>query len=909
MILALLNFTCAIRTNNFKCIIPLVMKNSILFLFFCISFCCQGQVGINTTNPEAQLDVKSSNQALPSNKDGLLIPKIDTFPAINPTIAQQGMLVYLTTQAGVNQPGFYYWNNSPAAWLSVKGNNGVTLDQAYDFGGAGLGKTITADAGAVLINGTDGLVSTGAIGSGAVAPSGAGTRMVWNPRIGAFRAGSVFGTEWDNANIGMNSVAFGSSTIARGQNTAAFGSNTSAGPANTVAFGENSSASGLNSTVFGTSNNAISFGETVFGIGATSYSPSSQSQFRTSDATDRLFVVGNAIDTNNNGTVDTAERSDAMVILKNGATGIGTALPNSILDVNASDKGILIPRVVLSSLLLQAPITNPQGGVLVNGTLVYNTATAGVVPNNVKPGFYYWNTNKWIRLDTNGENNSKYYSSVASNSVVMNNFSALIPNMSVNLTPNDDLVILNFSGNGSLILINGQCSTATNFIYFQILVNNVVYKTTQIRARKDIFSNDYVFWDASFQTVVPVVKGVAQTISINWFSPYCSSTAFVNIGSSLENTQNRSLIIIDPNGGGGIVGTAPPISNLWAENGNSAINPAINFVGTTDNNDLVFRRNNIRAGLLGVTNTSFGARALNPLTTGSNNTANGTSALSSNTTGSSNTANGVSALADNTTGINNTATGFEALQNNTSGINNIAIGFQALLTNTDGDNNTAIGVLSMDANTTGIDNTAIGRGTLTDNVTGASNTAIGRDALFNSTGNNNTAVGRGTLSAVTTGTNNTAIGFNAQVASTTASNQVRVGNTAVTLASVQVPWTITSDKRWKSNIHKSNLGLDFIKQLNPVSYTRKDVIFNEGKTTILEKTTNPMTEYGFIAQELENTLNKFSSTNNGIISKDDTGMYGVRYNDLIAPMVKAIQEQQVIIEELKLKITKLENKD
>ena len=51
-----------------------------------------------------------------------------------------------------------------------------------------------------------------------------------------------------------------------------------------------------------------------------------------------------------------------------------------------------------------------------------------------------------------------------------------------------------------------------------------------------------------------------------------------------------------------------------------------------------------------------------------------------------------------------------------------------------------------------------------------------------------------------------------------------------------------------------------------------------------------------IAQELEAALAKFDTKNNGIISKDDEGMYGVRYNDLIAPMVKAMQEQQAIID-------------
>ncbi len=77
------------------------------------------QVGINTTTPAAQLDVRSGNQAAPSNTDGMLIPKVDVFPAANPTTAQQGMLVYLTTAAGSKVPGFYYWDNVTTSWIGV----------------------------------------------------------------------------------------------------------------------------------------------------------------------------------------------------------------------------------------------------------------------------------------------------------------------------------------------------------------------------------------------------------------------------------------------------------------------------------------------------------------------------------------------------------------------------------------------------------------------------------------------------------------------------------------------------------------------------------------------------------------------------------------------------------------------
>lgn len=95
----------------------------ILFLFLIfVVFDSNAQVGINTTTPNAQLEIKSSNQANPSNIDGLIIPKIDVFPTPNPTASQQGMMVYLTTTSGLNTPGFYYWDNNvlpSAKWVGI----------------------------------------------------------------------------------------------------------------------------------------------------------------------------------------------------------------------------------------------------------------------------------------------------------------------------------------------------------------------------------------------------------------------------------------------------------------------------------------------------------------------------------------------------------------------------------------------------------------------------------------------------------------------------------------------------------------------------------------------------------------------------------------------------------------------
>jgi hypothetical protein len=215
-----------------------------------------------------------------------------------------------------------------------------------------------------------------------------------------------------------------------------------------------------------------------------------------------------------------------------------------------------------------------------------------------------------------------------------------------------------------------------------------------------------------------------------------------------------------------------------------------------------------------------------------------------------------------------TANGAYALYSNTTGADNTANGYAALYFNTMGNYNTANGVQALYSNTTGAKNTANGHAALYSNTTGDKNIANGYQALYSNT----------------TGSNNIAIGYSAQVPSGTASNQVRIGNTSVTYAGVQVAWTYTSDKRWKSDIQSSELGLNLISKLRPVQYYRTN---DEGKKT----------EYGFIAQELEEALNNAGATNNGIISKDDAGMYGVRYNDLIAPMVKGMQEQQEMIEQ------------
>jgi len=96
------------------------MKKNYLFPVLISFFFILGsyaQVGVNTTNPNAALDIEASSRTTPLNSDGLLVPRINTFPATNPTALQNGMLVYLTGTVGENSPGFYYWEGFTATWV------------------------------------------------------------------------------------------------------------------------------------------------------------------------------------------------------------------------------------------------------------------------------------------------------------------------------------------------------------------------------------------------------------------------------------------------------------------------------------------------------------------------------------------------------------------------------------------------------------------------------------------------------------------------------------------------------------------------------------------------------------------------------------------------------------------------
>lgn len=78
-----------------------------------------------------------------------------------------------------------------------------------------------------------------------------------------------------------------------------------------------------------------------------------------------------------------------------GQQGFGTNTPDksAAVDIVSSQRGLLIPRLNLTATNVATPVQSPA-----QSLLVYNNATAGSGTTGVTPGFYYWDTNRWVRI-------------------------------------------------------------------------------------------------------------------------------------------------------------------------------------------------------------------------------------------------------------------------------------------------------------------------------------------------------------------------------------------------------------------------------------------------------------------------------------------------------------------------------
>ena len=452
----------------------------------------------------------------------------------------------------------------------------------------------------------------------------------------------------------------------------------------------------------------------------------------------------------------------------------------------------------------------------------------------------------------------------------------------------------------------------------------------------------------------------ATQTALNLKAPLASPTFTGTVTTNSDASVNGIKV---GKGGGNVaqntaIGTDALNSNIIGA-GNTAVGYNALTLNTSNSNTAV-GNNVLSSNTTGTNNTANGNGALNSNTTGNYNTANGSGSLQYNTTGSYNTAIGLHSLRSNTTGGDSTALGTQALYSNTTGDSNVAVGENALYSNITGSRNTALGTGSLSANSAGFDNVAVGSNSLYNNTTGYYNTATGVNALNNNTtGVSNTAMGLNALSANTTFSNVTGLGVLAQV---TASNQVQLGDSATTTY-VYGTVQNRSDLRDKADVRDTILGLDFISKLRPVDYKwdmRED--YKAEAPTLPEKPTqDPLPSQGELSDEeykliveqcnadykvildqynadcalimnpylesvkLDNLThdgtNKRNRFHHGLIAQEvkdiieETGVdfggfqdhkisqgqdvLSIGYDELIAPMIKAIQELKAEIELLK----------
>lgn len=343
----------------------------------------EGNVGIGTENPATKFHVTNGSVlfepgpytnsnlltlSVPSDQNGYILQ-----------VAKGGWVKSVIDKDGYFGVGDY----DPDAVLEVS-TSGETKDPfmissddhndgdiliVKNSGNIGIGTT-SPDAKFHIEDGT--ILFDGTIGTTPV--SGPGTRLMWIPSKAALRAGYVYANQWDDSNIGDNSVAMGFSTTASGSGSFAMGDGTNASGDSSTAIGNNTIASGESSTAMGYLTEASGdwstalgsatiangnystaigmltkasgdYGSTAMGLwtiasgiyGSTAMGYGTEASGFASTAMGRAIKVDGdySVGIGLNDTSYTVDTDNVMSIM-GGNVGIGTTTPNEKLDVDGT---------------------------------------------------------------------------------------------------------------------------------------------------------------------------------------------------------------------------------------------------------------------------------------------------------------------------------------------------------------------------------------------------------------------------------------------------------------------------------------------------------------------------------------------------------------------------------------------
>ena len=277
----------------------------------------------------------------------------------------------------------------------------------------------------------------------------------------------------------------------------------------------------------------------------------------------------------------------------------------------------------------------------------------------------------------------------------------------------------------------------------------------------------------------------------------------------------------------------------------------------------------------------------------------------------------------------NVVVGTHAVSNNTmTGAQNTCIGAYAGRTITSGEQNIHIGYEGGDKQNAGTYDKCVLIGSETD-AGGDYNVAVGHASGANSSslqgGTGNTYLGAfAGDQGVDSGNYCIAIGYQARTSTSSYINKFVIGynfagrNDSETISigngsnyiyndfATNASWYRVSDERLKRDFALCELGLDFINDLEPLTYRWKPI--SEVDPSMLQETAQDRKNIdnyyvGFKAQNVKAALEKHGAKDYGFVNQaDETGRLALAYEELITPLVQAVKELSAKVEKLETQL-------
>jgi hypothetical protein len=605
---------------------------------------------------------------------------------------------------------------------------------------------------------------------------------------------------------------------------------------------------------------------------------------------DMIFYTGN--NNSSSGTVLNAERM--RIVGTTGASqgniGINTSTPDAsaLLHINASNKGVLIPSVALTSTSDATTVPTPAYSLL-----VYNTGSGGLTPAG-----YWYNAGSsvlpnWVQLISTATSGSWL---LVGNSIADTNF--------LGTTNNKDLVIKTNNTEKMRVKAGGNVGIGTS-----AAANNKLVVVSSLGKIKMAIGSSYA------------LSATAPT-SID-------SATYLHLGMGESNAGSYRLIGFGFNNAGAALPSAwigyQQISTTGSQYGDLIFGTR----SVTTNTTATERMRIAYDGNVGI-GTSTPANKFDVYNTnGAIEGANIKSVVSGIIAGGATFR--VDASPTPTSDISNYASAIITLRNKgTQGISSLLLGVSALQVLAF--NNTTAGtVYNLSAINLNNSNTSTGNITnmMSAYIPSATNTGTG--TVTNYYGNRvleqtvGSTLNAGFASEISAGTGkfncymvgtaknyfagsvgigltNPAAKLDVNGTSNFTGNMAITGNVTITGSGTYSGTWTSSDQQFKTDVDSLHDALTVIRQLKPKTYYFDTVNFSEFNFSA-EKS------YGFIAQDIEQILPELVSSNlkpavldtSGNVIHPAVSYKAVNYTELIAFLTKGIQEQQQKIDSLQSK--------